>query len=104
MDTQLKKTIAIEKARETGINPHWVDGKPPVGKKYRTFDSVFRDYHVQLKEWVEFDEAIGGLVSCKWCKKFPFQAKATDKITKGWYGEKAGGYKWESFREHEGMV
>ena len=99
MEAQLKKAGAIEKARESGMNPHWVDGKP-VGKKYRHFDSVFREYHMQLKEWVEFDEDIGGLVSCKWCKKFPSQAKASDKITKGWYGERSGGYKWEGFKEH----
>ena len=55
---------------------------------------------MQLKAWVEFDERIGDLVSCKWCKKFPSEAKTKEKISRGWYGEKSGMYKWESFKEH----
>ena len=46
MDTDHQKTVEIENARETGMTPHWLDGKP-VGKKYRHFASVFRDYHMR---------------------------------------------------------
>ena len=42
LDRENEKLAAIETAKETGVNPHWVDGKP-IGSKYRHFDSVFQE-------------------------------------------------------------
>ena len=76
-----------EKKREvaffTGINPYFIDEKPP-SSDFRELKRGYKTHGAKLKPWIVYDENKGGLIACKWCEAFSVLAP-TDAIAKGWH-------------------